>query len=145
MMERTGKSIQFIILGIVIINLFITIIRPLKYIRGDNIVKVAAQATAYNPLPKQTDSTPEITAIGTKVREDYTVAVSPDLLKEGIVAYGDIIYVYELGKFYSVEDRMHERFKKRIDIFIRDKKVAQEFGLQIVHFSIFAGKTSGLK
>lgn len=86
--------------------------------------------TGYHPVSEQTDSTPDITADGTKFKIPIAgsyriVALSRDLLKRwgGPFSYGDIILVKgtRKGKFdgaYQVRDTMHERHKNWIDILL---------------------------
>lgn len=144
--EETEKlklkvKIMFCAIGFLILCLLVETAFIIKHsnnlpVKGINkkIYKVAC--TAYNPVPEQTDSSPRITSIGTRVKENYTIAVSQDLLKNGIVKYGDTIFIYELGKVYSIEDCMNERYTDRLDIFMESKKEAGKFGLRIVHFSV---------
>jgi 3D (Asp-Asp-Asp) domain-containing protein len=74
-------------------------------------------ATAYNSEPAQTDSTPFVTASGTRVRAG-TLAVSRDLLE--LLPYGTKIYV--------VEDTMHPRWKRRVDFWMPSRAAAWRFG-----------------
>jgi len=74
-------------------------------------------ATAYNSDPAQTDSTPLITASGTRARVG-TLAVSRDLLK--LLPYGTTVYV--------VEDTMHPRWERRVDFWMPDRQAARRFG-----------------
>lgn len=126
---------QFVLLCLLLWTIF-TIKLNNSPTKGVNEKVYKAACTAYNPLPRQTSGNPRITAIGTQVKESYTIAVSRDLLKKGIVKYGDTIYIYEVGKFYSIEDTMNERYTNRLDIFMEDTKEARKFGLRIVHFSV---------
>jgi len=84
--------------------------------------------TVYNPVVEQTDSTPLITADNSKIdlkklkeRKLRWVAVSRDLLDEGVVKYGDRIRINckedpDLSGVYTVHDTMNPRWRKRIDI-----------------------------
>lgn len=82
--------------------------------------------TMYEPVPSQTDDTPNITADGTKfdipVAGDYRyVALSRDLLKRwgGKFDYGDYILITGAGGKsgrYQVRDTMHPRFVNHVDI-----------------------------
>jgi len=126
---------QFVLMCLLLWTIFAVKLNN-STLNGINKRVYEVACTAYNPVPEQTDSTPRITAIGTKVKENYTIAVSQDLLKKGIVKYGDTIYIYELQKIFSVEDCIHERYNNRLDIFMESKTEAGKFGLKIVHFSI---------
>jgi 3D (Asp-Asp-Asp) domain-containing protein len=44
-------------------------------------------------------------------------AVSQDLLREGIVHYGDLVYVEGIG-FKYINDTMHSRIKRQFDIWV---------------------------
>ena len=82
--------------------------------------------TMYQPVERQTDSTPNILADGTRIRtqsaSDYKfIAVSRNLLKRwgGWLDYGDFILLKGTdGKdgVYQVRDTMHPRWVNRIDI-----------------------------
>lgn len=89
----------------------------------DNIHEVTV--TMYHPVPEQTDSTPNITADGTrftinKASQYRYVAVSRNMLKRwgGFLDYGDYIWVEAGSKsgVYQVRDTMNPRFVNYIDI-----------------------------
>jgi len=81
--------------------------------------------TMYQPVPEQTDSTPNITADGTVIKVDRAseyryVAVSQNMLVKngGFLKFGDYVWV-DAGKksgVYQVRDVMNRRFTNRIDI-----------------------------
>ncbi len=91
--------------------------------------KLTVTATAYNSLPEQTDSTPDIAAWGDKLKPGMKViAVSRDLLKRGLKRNTRVI-IKGLPGFYLVKDKMHQRFRKKIDIFMgKNKKKALKWG-----------------
>ena len=82
--------------------------------------------TMYQPVERQTDSTPNILADGTRIRtqdaSNYKfIAVSRNLLKRwgGWLDYGDFILLKDTdGKdgVYQVRDTMNPRWVNRIDI-----------------------------
>ena len=82
--------------------------------------------TMYQPVQRQTDSTPNILADGTRIRtqdaSNYKfIAVSRNLLKRwgGWLDYGDFVLLKgTTGKdgVYQVRDTMNPRFVNRIDI-----------------------------
>lgn len=89
----------------------------------DNIHEVTV--TMYHPVPEQTDSTPNITADGTrftinKASQYRYVAVARNMLKRwgGFLDYGDYIWVEAGDKsgVYQVRDTMNPRFVNYIDI-----------------------------
>jgi len=84
-------------------------------------------ATMYEPKRSQTDTTPHITADGTRINIRYAgkyryVAVSRDLLDRwgGKIKYGDYIIIEGVdGKYdgvWQVRDTMHPRWTNRIDL-----------------------------
>ncbi len=89
------------------------------------------QASAYNSVPGQTDSTPFITASGTTVRRGVvaanflpigTLITIPDL-------YGDEVFV--------VEDRMNSRYRNNVDIWMESVSEARAFGRKSVEIHIY--------
>ena len=93
-----------------------------KYIHiKPNTLQVTA--TMYEPVPTQTDSTPNITADGTRINVKYAgkyryLAVSRDLL--GILEYGDYVVIEGINVKYDgvwqVKDTMHPRWTNRVDL-----------------------------
>lgn len=82
--------------------------------------------TAYSSTVDQTDSTPFITASGSHVRDGIVAA---NFLRFGAKVrfpdiYGDKIFV--------VEDKMNSRYPYRVDIWMRSREEAKEFGAKIV-------------
>ena len=86
-------------------------------------------ASVYFPVESQTDSTPDITADGSKInlkrpRKHRWVAVSRNLLSKygGKIDYGDTLKVKgisgELDGLYVVRDTMKRQLKNRIDILV---------------------------
>ena len=82
--------------------------------------------TMYNPTRKQCDSTPNITADGTKINpkkasEYRYVALSRDLLSRwgGPFDYGDYVVIEGTGKYdgvYQVRDTMNPKWVNVVDI-----------------------------
>lgn len=87
---------------------------------------LSVTVTMYHPTRRQTDSTPNILADGTRIKvnkasEYRYIAVSRNLLIRygGWLNYGDFIYLTGTdGKdgMYQVRDTMNARFVNRIDI-----------------------------
>jgi 3D (Asp-Asp-Asp) domain-containing protein len=86
------------------------------------------EVTAYNADPKQTDSTPNITASGQQVREGIC-ALSRDIEKEYGLKFGDKIEIIGLGIF-EFRDRMNKRIKKGVDVFKKSLGEALQIGRQ---------------
>lgn len=102
---------------------------------------VIARATAYNSLAAQTDSTPFITATGTRTRPGV-VALSRDLLR--VFPYGSRITVEDLsgkynhllrGRVFYVEDTMAARKTNSIDIWMGTRSQALQFGARQVRIT----------
>lgn len=90
-----------------------------------NIVEEKVTATVYNAIEGQTDDTPLITATGFKINKKNfprIIAVSKDLERK--FPMGTVVEVcnvnYSLEGEYRVEDRMHSRWRKKIDILVPD-------------------------
>ena len=92
----------------------------------DGTFRTHVTLTMYHPTKHQTDSTPDITADGTKINiwkaSDYRyVAVARDLLQRwgGPLDYGDWIVIEGAGKnsgVYQVRDTMNPKWTKRVDV-----------------------------
>jgi 3D (Asp-Asp-Asp) domain-containing protein len=96
--------------------------------RKKQTLKVAA--TAYSSTPDQTDSNPFITASGTYVRDGIIAA--------NFLPFGTVIKIPDLfgDKTFVVEDRMHERFDIKIDIWFETREQAKQFGIKTVRIEI---------
>ena len=91
-----------------------------------NMTEFEVTVTMYNPTRGQTDSTPNITADGTRINPKRAssyryIALSRDLLSRwgGPFNYGDYVIIEGTGKqdgIYQVRDTMNPRFTKRVDI-----------------------------
>ncbi len=93
-------------------------------------------ATAYNSLPSQTDAEPHLAAWGDPITPGMKViAVSPDLISEGLDRRTPV-RIEGLSGVYLVLDKMSERWKKRIDIYMgQDLEAARAFGKRKVEIS----------
>ena len=80
--------------------------------------------TAYSSTPDQTDSTPFITAYNTFVRDGIVAA--------NFLKFGTRIKIprYFGDKIFIVEDRMHQRFSNRVDIWFPTRQEAKNFGVK---------------
>lgn len=87
------------------------------------------KASAYNSLHSQTDGDPNIAAWGdTLVPGEKSIAVSRDLIKKGL-RHNTPVKIHGLEGIYLVKDKMHERMRNRIDIYMGiDKKEAMAWG-----------------
>lgn len=90
---------------------------------------IEVTATAYNSLAYQTSDNPHITAFGDSLKPGMKyIAVSRDLLKLGL-KHNTPVAVEGMQGLYLVKDKMHWRWKKRIDVYMgEDVKAAREWG-----------------
>ncbi len=94
--------------------------------------------TAYSSTPDQTDSTPFITANGTRVRDGIIAA---NFLKFGTkVKFPD----YSGDKIYEVTDRMNARYPNRADIWMETRDEAIQFGLRTLKMEILPAEPKTL-
>ena len=86
-------------------------------------------ATAYNSVRGQTDRDPAITAYGIVLRPGMRiVAVSRDLEKMGL-RQGARLTISGLEGEWTVGDRMHSRWTRRIDVYMGlDAEAARAWG-----------------
>ncbi|MFH1347494.1 MAG: 3D domain-containing protein [Candidatus Margulisiibacteriota bacterium] len=86
-------------------------------------------STAYNSMESQCDSTPWITASGTRCREGVVAANHlPIGTKLVIDGFG--------GQIFTVEDRMNRRYNRRIDIWFRSYSDAMRFGKRKIRYHV---------
>ena len=97
--------------------------------------KLEVTATAYTSLAHLTDSTPFLTASMTRPRVEYrdgvqwhVVAVSRDLLT--VFPYGSKVLLRCPNRliYGLVEDTMHVRWRRRVDIWFPDLNQALRWG-----------------
>lgn len=100
---------------------------------------VIALSTAYNSLAAQTDSTPHITATGTRTRPGV-VALSRDLLR--VFPYGTRVTIQDLsgkynfsGRVFIVEDTMHQRKTNQVDVWMPSYREAINYGRRQVRIT----------
>lgn len=93
-------------------------------------IPLQVTATAYNSLPYQTSyEHPAITAWGDSIKPGVKwIAVSRDLIKKGLT-YNTMVKIDTFDGIYLVKDKMHYRWKQRIDIYMgEDVKMAKQWG-----------------
>ncbi len=97
-------------------------------------------ATAYTSSPGETDAHPSLAAWGDRLEPGMkAVAVSRDLIAEGL-GRGSEIHIEGLDGSYVVLDKMHRRWKRKIDIYMgNDRKAARAWGVRQVEIR-WAGK-----
>jgi len=98
--------------------------------------EIKVTASAYNSTRHQTDSNPHITAFGDSLKPGLSyIAVSRDLLRKGL-KHNTPVKIEGIDSIYFVKDRMHSRWKNRIDIYMGlDVKAAREWGRKKVSIS----------
>lgn len=86
--------------------------------------------TAYSSSEDETDDTPFITASGTEVRDG--------IVATNALPMGTLVRIPELfgDKTFVVEDRMHHRFRDRMDIWMPSKAEARHFGKKLAEVEI---------
>lgn len=99
-----------------------------------NVVEtIPVIVTAYSSTVGQTDSTPFITASGTRVRDGIVAAnflpIGTKIRLPDI--YGDRVFV--------VEDRMHPRKKWQVDIWFSTYQDAKNFGAKRTSIEVLEG------
>ena len=87
--------------------------------------------TFYSSTPDQTDSTPFITANGTHVYDGVAAA--------NFLPFGTKVMLPELfgNKVFVIEDRMHERFSHRVDIWVSTREEALKRGVAYTTVEIY--------
>jgi len=104
--------------------------------KGKKPIKIDVVATAYNSVPSQTDSTPNRAAWGDRLKPGMkSIAVSRDLLKMGFTR-GVKVKIEGLPGTYVVLDKMHSRWRKKIDIYMgKNVRKARKWGKRRVTIS----------
>ncbi|MET2984534.1 3D domain-containing protein [Aureibaculum conchae] len=90
---------------------------------------IKVTATAYNSTRAQTDGSPQLTAWGDSLKPGMPyIAVSRDLLRMGL-KHNTPVKIEGLNGIYLVKDKMHYRWRKKIDIYMgKDIKAARAWG-----------------
>lgn len=89
-------------------------------------------ATAYSSTPDQTDDTPFVTALNTRVRDGIVAA--------NFLPFGTEIRIPDIygDKIFVVEDRMNKRYWHRVDIWFPERQMAKEFGVKQIRIEIIS-------
>lgn len=98
--------------------------------------KLKVTASAYNSVVAQTDNNPHITAFGDSLKPGLRyIAVSKDLYRKGLKR-DTPVKIKGFDSIYFVKDRMHGRWKNKIDIYMgTDVKAAKKWGRKKVTIS----------
>ena len=99
--------------------------------------KMYVTATAYNSVRAQTNSNPSIAAWGDRLKPGMkAIAVSRDLLKKGLKR-GVKVKISGLPGEYVVLDKMHHRWRNKIDIYMgKDIRAAKRWGRKKVSLTV---------
>tara|TARA_R110002049_G_scaffold87533_1_gene221869 strand:+ start:16406 stop:16771 length:366 start_codon:yes stop_codon:yes gene_type:complete len=99
------------------------------YVKNYRWHPLKVTATAYNSVVNQTDSNPHITAFGDSLKPGMKyIAVSRDLYRLGL-KHNTPIKIDGFEGVYLVKDRMHARWRNKIDIYMGiDVKAAKKWG-----------------
>jgi len=121
---------SFCLLGI----LLLTSCSTLQKAPQEKQQSLLVTATAFNSLPKQGQGNPNVGAWGDRITPGMNaVAVSADLVSLGLTR-GTKVRIEGLRNEYVVLDRMPEKWKKRIDIYMgNDAKAARAWGRREVN------------
>jgi 3D (Asp-Asp-Asp) domain-containing protein len=92
------------------------------------LYRTAVTVTAYSSTVGQTDSTPHQTADMSIVRVGI-IAVSRDVLTELGLVMGQRVLLPGYGMF-EVRDKMNKRYRRRVDIWMSDKRAADLHGVK---------------
>lgn len=96
----------------------------------DTLLNLSVTATFYNPVPSQTDGSPNKTATGYKIDlsnpfKHRIIAISRDIEQRGIRMGDSVIVIFEDGTKsaqyngkYVVQDRMHHKQRNKIDLLV---------------------------
>ena len=100
---------------------------------GNDGGTLVVTASAYNSLADQTSDEPGIGAWGDALRPGVNaIAVSRDLLELGLTR-GVEVSIEGLPGTYRVLDKMHARWKRKIDIYMgEDVQAARRWGVREV-------------
>ena len=111
------------------IFLFLLVINLFSCKEKEEWCTIEVVATAYNSTTWQTDGDPYNTAWGDTLHPDKkSIAVSNDLIKLGLTR-NTKVKIEGLEGIFIVNDKMHAKWKKRIDIYFgTDIKAARAWG-----------------
>lgn len=104
---------------------------------------ICVTATAYNSVSSQTEGDAKITAWGDTLKPGMNViAVSRDLIDMGL-DHNAPVKIEGFEGTFLVKDKMHYRWKRRIDIYMGDDvKKARQFGRKRLNLAYIFQKDS---
>lgn len=101
-----------------------------RQVKAPKEESITVTITAYSSTPDQTDDTPFITASGIRVRDGIIAA--------NFLAFGTRVKFPELyqDKIFTVEDRMSNKYERRVDIWFPARYEALRFGVRKTQMEI---------
>jgi len=126
-MSKKIVLITLLTLSLALVLIFVVLLPSFSYLLGARAIvrpepgtTMAVPITGYAPSPYQTDSTPCITAAGTRVR--------PGTVAANFLPLGTLLQIDD--EVFIVEDRANSRYYQTVDIFFPSTSDALEFGRQ---------------
>ncbi|MFA5000058.1 MAG: hypothetical protein WC545_01730 [Patescibacteria group bacterium] len=104
------------------------------------VVRTSVHAmTAYNSEAAQTDASPCITANGFNVCEHGI----EDTIAANFLKFGTKVRIPDLfgDRIFIVRDRMNQRYPDRVDIWMKDKSDALQFGVRTARIEVIVEET----
>ena len=91
--------------------------------------------TAYSSTVDQTDASPCITANGFNVCQNN----QENIVAANFLPFGAKIKIPELfgDKIFTVQDRMHPRYRNRADVWMKSRNRAKQFGIKSTTIEIY--------
>lgn len=83
------------------------------------------KVTSYRSVKNQTDNSPDWSSVGVHCNP-WMIAASQDLLADGTVKYGDLVYVEGVG-FRVISDTMNKRIKRQFDCWVSTRAEEKAF------------------
>lgn len=123
-----GLSLRFDSRPLIIEECLVGINNPKTAAKTPKRLKVFI--TAYTSRTEETDDTPHITASGTKTR--------PGIVASNFLPFGTIIKIPSIfgPRKFVIEDRMHHRYQKTIDVWFESVEEAFQFGRKVAEIEI---------
>jgi 3D (Asp-Asp-Asp) domain-containing protein len=130
--DRPDLKVNPLTKYLVLLAVFFAMAGCKEKVKDDQYIwkKLRVTATAYNSFPSQTSKIhPGITAWGDSLKPGMKIiAVSKDLIPLGL-DYNTPVKIKGDTTIYLVKDKMHSKWKNRIDIYMgEDKEKALQWG-----------------
>jgi 3D (Asp-Asp-Asp) domain-containing protein len=124
--------------------------KPAPVVSSRPLASFMLRSTAYNSHASQTDRTPFITATGARTRFGV-IALSRDMLR--VIPYGSLVRIEDLGAWgsgrgrgtynrmlsgvlFQVEDTMHPRKVRTVDVWFYSRSQAIQWGARQVKLTV---------